>query len=206
MNVMKARHCSEVALSDVRQRPLVSGDTAVLARRYANALYELAEGEKTLDTIAMDLRALRQFADNNNEFYVMSNHPRLTRKQMVAVTKTLAETLKLSPLTGKFLVLVAHNRRLSILPAIIDAFLAELAKKRGEFTASVCSASPLTPQQSETLMTRLAAMAGGKVHMDVREDRSLIGGLTVQIGSRLIDASIRNRLQRLERQLKSKAA
>lgn len=188
------------------QRSLISGDTAVLGRRYTDALYELAEEQKILDAVATDLRNLLVVSDSNPDFIAIVNHPRLTRKQLVKVSETLAETLKLNKLTGKFLALVAEQRRLPILSAIITTFLAKLAAQRGEFTASVRSASALTPQQTEQLSARLAAMAGGKVHMDVREDKSLIGGLTVQLGSRLIDASIRSKLQRLERKLKSEAA
>lgn len=188
------------------ERSLVSGNAAALARRYASAFYDLAEDEKQLDAVAADLRNLLHIADSSADFIAIANHPRLTRKQLVQVAETLAATLKLGPLTGKFLALVAQHRRLPILPAIIDAFLARLAIGRGEFTASVRSASALSPQQTEQLSARLAALAGGKVHLDLREDKSLLGGLTVQLGSRLIDASIRSKLQRLERKLKSEAA
>lgn len=192
--------------SATARRKLISGDAAVLARRYAGAFYELAEGEKNLEAVAADLRSLLQIADDNAEFAAIAKHPRLTRKQLVKVAETLTSTLKLNKLTGKFLALVAQHRRLQILPAIIDAFLAQLALGHGEFTASVRSASALTPQQAEQLSARLAALAGGKVHLDIREDKSLVGGLTVQMGSRLIDASVKSKLQRLERKLKSEAA
>lgn len=193
-------------MSQSTERSLVSGESAVLARRYAGAFYALAEDEKQLDAVAADLRALLPIADSNAEFISLANHPRLTRKQLVQASETLTRTLNLTTLTGKFLALVAQHRRLSILSAIIDAFLAQLAARKGEFTASVRSASALSPQQTEQLSVRLAAMAGGKVYLDIREDKSLIGGLTVRLGSRLIDASIKSKLQRLERQLKSEAA
>lgn len=193
-------------MSQSNERSHVSGEAAVLARRYAGAFYELAEGEKSLDTVAADLRCLLQIAEDNADFIAITKHPRLTRKQLVQVAERVAASLKLNPLTGKFLALIAQHRRLAILPAIIDAFLAQLAQNRGEFTASVRSASSLTTQQTEQLTFRLEAMAGGKVHLDLREDKSLIGGLTVRLGSRLIDASIRSKLERLERKLKSEAA
>ena len=193
-------------MSQRNQKSLVSGDAAILARRYAGAFYELAEDQKVIDAVANDMRTLMQIADGNPEFIAMANHPRLTRPQLVKLAGTMTETLRLNKLTGKFLALVAEHRRMSILSPIIDAFLAQLAAKRGEFTASVRSATALTAQQTEQLSSRLAALAGGKVHLDVREDKSLIGGLTVKLGSRLIDASVKSKLERLERKLKSEAA
>jgi F-type H+-transporting ATPase subunit delta len=193
-------------LSQSKERKLISGNAALLARRYAGAFYELAESEKNLDAAAADLRTLQQLANTNADFIAVANHPRLTRAQLVKMAETVAKSLKLGKLTGKFLALVAKHRRLSILPAIIDAYLTQLAARRGEFTASVRSAAALTQQQTEQLAARLATLAGGKVHLDLYEDKNLIGGLTVRLGSRLIDASIKSKLERLERKLKSEAA
>lgn len=193
-------------MTDHQSRMQVSGNAAILARRYADAFYDLAEDEKLLDTVAADLRVLLQIAGSNAEFISIANHPRLTRAQLVQVAETLATTLKLNNLTTKFLALVAQQRRLEILSPILDAFLAKLAESRGEFSASVRTATALSPQQTEHLSARLSALAGGKGHLDIREDQTLIGGLTVRLGSRLIDASVRSKLERLERKLKSRAA
>ncbi len=184
----------------------VSGDAAILSRRYADAFYELAEENKIMEQAAADIRALAQLADTNTDFAALAGHPRLSRVQLVKLAGTVADALKLNPLTGKFLSLVGQQRRLSLLSAIAAAFLARLATARGEMTATVRSATALTPQQTQQLTERLSAMSGSKVQLDVREDKSLIGGLTVRIGSRLIDASVKNRLERLERALKSEAA
>lgn len=185
---------------------LVSGDVAVLGRRYGASLYELAEEQKVLDSVAADLRNLLKVAEGDADFIAIANHPRLTRAQLVKIADKLSETMKLNKLTGKFLALVAEHRRMQILPVIIRSFLDELASRRGEHTAYVRSAAPLSSQQSEQLSARLASLAGGKVHVEISEDKSLIGGLTVQLGSRLIDASIKSKLQRLERKLRSEAA
>lgn len=193
-------------MTDPTERRLVSGDDATLARRYGGALYELAEQDKQLDAVAADLRTLLVISDSNPEFIAIASHPRLTRTQLVHAAKTLATTLKLNKLTGNFLALTAQKRRLNILSPIIMAFLNRLAEQRGEFTASVRTAVALSPQQTEQLSVKLAALAGGKIHLDLREDKGLIGGMTVRLGSRLIDASIRSKLQRLERKLKSEAA
>ena len=193
-------------MSQTARRTIVSGDAAVLARRYADALYDLAEDEKAVDAIAADLRSLLQTVDQNPDLMAAASNPRLNRSQLAGIVRSLADALKLNKLTGKFLALTAQRQRLTILPAIADAFLARLAAQRGEMTISVRSASPLTAHQSEQLAARLASLAGGKVTLDVREDKSLIGGLTVRFGSRLIDTSVKSKLQRLERKLKSDAA
>ncbi len=191
------------AAQEPNEQNIVAGDTAVLARRYAKALYELAEEQKQMDAVAADLRMLRSLQHDSAEFRYVAFQPRLTRAQLVKAMQQVTATANLNKLTGNFLSLVAQNRRLSNLAAIIEAFLAELAARRGEYSADVCSAQALTPAQEEQLAVKLRELAGGKVHLSVRQDKSLIGGLTVKLGSRLIDASVKTKLQRLERQLKS---
>lgn len=185
---------------------IVSGDIALLARRYAGAFFELAEENKALESAADDMRALADICANNHEFFLVAHNPRLTRAQLVHAATAMADSMKLNKLTAKFIALVAQNRRLAMLDAIAQAFLKLLADTRNEFEATVRTAAALSPQQAEQLSARLAGLAGGKVHLNVQEDKSLIGGLTVQMGSRLIDLSIRSKLQRLERQLKTQAA
>lgn len=183
--------------------PIVAGDTAILAQRYAHALYDLATEQKQLDVVAGDLRALNQLRQESPEFQYLARQPRLSRVQLVKAMQQVATTAGFNKLTANFLALVAKHRRLNCLGAIIDAYLADLAAHRGEFSAQVRSAQPLSPAQEEQLALKLAAWAGGKVHVSVSKDPSLLGGLTVKMGSRLIDASVKTKLDRLERQLKS---
>jgi F-type H+-transporting ATPase subunit delta len=185
------------------QKPIVAGDAAVLARRYADALYELADEQKVLDAVAADLRTLRILQLESAEFRYLASQPRLTRAQLIKAMNAIGVSAHFHKLTANFMALVAKNRRLAVLGAVIEAFLNELAARRGEFTADVCAARALSPAQEEQLASKLRELAGGKVHLFTREDKSLIGGMTVKMGSRLIDASVRTKLQRLERQLKS---
>jgi F-type H+-transporting ATPase subunit delta len=182
---------------------IIAGDAAVLSRRYAGALYELAEEQKQLDTVADNLRLLATLVHESAEFQSIAAHPRLNRTQLVKAAQTIAKGASLHALTANFLSLIAQNRRLNILGSVIESFLAELAARRGEYTAEIRAAKPLTTAQHDQLAAQLRAMVGGKVHMAVREDASLLGGLVVKVGSRLIDASIKTKLSRLERQLKS---
>lgn len=181
----------------------MAGEAAILARRYANALYELAEEKKQLDAVAADLRVFKTLVKDNAEYHQIIRNPRLTRAQLVKSMELVATTAKLGTLAGSFLSLVAHKRRLAHLEDMIDAFLYELADRRGEHTVEVYTAQPLTPAQKEKLSGDMEKLTGGKVNLFVKEDAGLLGGLMVKIGSRLMDASVRGKLARLERQLKS---
>jgi len=86
---------------------------------------------------------------------------------------------------------VARNRRLFVLPGVISGYLSVLAVRRGEVTAEVTAAKPLTPAQAEAVNEQLRKAVGSKVAVDLRVDPSLIGGLIVKVGSRMVDASIR---------------
>jgi F-type H+-transporting ATPase subunit delta len=183
----------------------MTGDAAVLARRYAGALYDLAEEQNKLDAIAADMTTVRGLYDQCPEFRYLANQPRLSRAQLIKAMYEVAAAAGFNPLTTNFLSLVAQNRRLPKIGPIVDAFLAELAARRGEYMADVRTAHALTPLQHEQLSAKLRVLAGGKVHFSVREDVSLLGGIIVKMGSRLIDASVKGKLARLERQLKSQS-
>ena len=190
-------------MSDTHMPKILAGDGAVLARRYASALFELAQEKKVVEAVASDLLALQEAIDNNPQFRVMATHPRLPTSEIFKAIRNLVSAVKMNELTSSFLLLVARNRRLAHMGTIIDAFQADLAEKRGEYTARVTVAKPLTEAQEKKLSAQLGKMMNGTVKLVVEEDDSLIGGLVVAMDSRLIDASIKGKLARLERQLKS---
>jgi F-type H+-transporting ATPase subunit delta len=105
-------------------------------------------------------------------------------------------------LVQKFIGLVARNRRLFALKGMIRAFEAELARRRGEVLAEVAAAQALTPAESSALNEALARTLGGGVKVDFKIDRGLIGGMTVKIGSRLFDGSLKSKLERLQLAMK----
>lgn len=182
---------------------ILAGDGAILARRYASALYELAEEKKVVDAVAADFLAIQGAIDSNVQFRIMATHPRLPSGDVQKVIQNLIASVKMNELTGSFLMQVVRNRRLAHLGIIIDAFQADLAARRGEYTAVVTVARTLTKDQETKLSSQLGKMMDGSVKLIVEEDASLIGGLIVRLGTRLIDASIKGKLARLERQLKS---
>ena len=117
----------------------------------------------------------------------------------------LAERAELSPLVRDFLAVIARNRRLFAVPAIIEAFLHKLAARRGEVNAQVTTAHALSETQLATLNEQLRRSIGSRVSVDVRVDPELIGGMIVKVGSRMVDGSIKSKLQRLQLAMKSVA-
>ncbi|HET8726153.1 MAG TPA: F0F1 ATP synthase subunit delta, partial [Alphaproteobacteria bacterium] len=107
-----------------------------------------------------------------------------------------------SEITRKFIGVVAANRRLFALPGMIDGYLAELAGRRGEVTAEVTAATKLTPQQTKDLTDQLKKTVGQKVAINVTVDPSLLGGLIVKVGSRMVDSSLRTKLSKLQLAMK----
>lgn len=182
---------------------MASGDAAQLARRYAKALYDLADERKALDAVASDIRNLQSLWATDPTLRAVAVDPRLKRGQLVSAMKAMANKAAFNVLTANTLQLLAQNRRLAVLPALLDRFLAELSTRRGEHSAEVRSAQPLSAAQMEALAEKLATLAGGKVNLVAREDRSLLGGFIVRMGSRMIDASIKSKLTRMERQLRT---
>ncbi len=152
--------------------------------------------EKDLDTLG---RAL----DESVDLAALTTNPELARAAQGAAMAAVAKKLKLSPLTTNFLGVLAGNRRLAKLPAIIAAFKAIAAGQRGEVTATVTSAHPLDADQLAALKTKLTAREGRTVMLSAKVDPDLLGGLVVTIGSQRIDASIRTRLNSLAKAMQA---
>jgi F-type H+-transporting ATPase subunit delta len=185
--------------------PLASEATGVsgLAERYAAALFELADERRALDAVADDLRALRAMLHDSADLSRLVLSPVLTRADQGKAIALVAEKAELSQLTRDFLAVAARNRRLFAVPAMIEAYLAKLAERRGEVTAEVTAAQPLTEAQNNALTEQLRRAVGGQVQVDLRIDPSLIGGMVVKIGSRMVDGSLRSKLQRLRLALRA---
>jgi F-type H+-transporting ATPase subunit delta len=185
--------------------PLASETTGVsgLAERYAAALFDLADERRALDEIASDLRQLRAMLQGSGDFLRLIRSPILSRGEQGNAMGMVAERAGLSPLVRDFLAVVARNRRLFAVPAMIEAFLAKLAARRGEVSAQVTAAQPLSEAQLAALNEQLRRSIGSRVSVDVRVDPGLIGGMIVKVGSRMVDGSVKSKLQRLQLAMKS---
>ena len=162
-----------------------------LAGRYATALFDLADENKALDAVADDLVALQTALGGSADLTRLVRSPVLDRDEQWKAMAALLKKMGANDLTGKFLGVVTSNRRLFALSAIIRAYLEELASRRGEVTADVVSAHPLTDSQIKALEDSLKKALGGKVAIAPRIDPSILGGLIVKVGSRMIDSSLR---------------
>ena len=176
--------------------------TGLIAERYASALYELADSAKALDQVAGDHRSLKAMMAASSDLVRLIRSPVLGRADQSKAVTALAEKAGFHDLTRRFLGTVAANRRLFTLSSVIEGFLAELARRRGEATADVTSAVSLTPAQTAALEEALRSAVGSKVTVDLKVDRSLIGGLVVRVGSRMIDTSLATKLRRLRLAMK----
>jgi len=179
-----------------------SNASPIIAERYAGALFELADQGHALDQIAQNLETLKRVLSDSPDLRAALRNPLFDSAQQGAAITEIARQAGLQPLIIKFLGVLARNRRLFALEAIADAFLAELARRRGELTVDVGSAHPLTPEQAQRLTEKLNQTLAAKVRINAKVDPSLLGGLVVKIGSKLIDSSIRTKLLGLERMMK----
>jgi F-type H+-transporting ATPase subunit delta len=176
-----------------------------LAGRYASALFDLAENAKQLDAVAGELRGLRQVIADSEDLRRLIRSPIYDREQQGAAMAAILDKAGVGDLTRRFVLVVAQNRRLFALPQMIDAYLAELAHRRGEVTAVVTAARALTKEQQSALTERLRKVVGAKVQVDLKVDPALLGGLVVRVGSRMIDSSLRSKLEKLQYAMKGVA-
>jgi F-type H+-transporting ATPase subunit delta len=161
-------------------------------------LYDLADQQKVLDQVSGDLAQVKRMIGESDDLARLLRSPLVGRDKQASALAVLTERAGLSPLTRNFVSVVAHNRRLFALSGMIDAFHRLLADRRGEVTAEVTAAQPLAPQQLDALTDRLKRAVGSKVAVEVRVDPAIIGGLVVKVGSRMVDGSLRSKLQRLQ--------
>ena len=173
-----------------------------LAERYAAALFDLADERRILDEVAGNLRQLKVMMTESVELSRLIRSPILSREEQGKAVVALAERAGFAPLVRDFLAVVARNRRLFAVPAMIEAYLEKLAQRRGEVTAEVAAAQALSTTQIDLLREQLRRSVGRQVAIDVRVDPGLIGGMIVKVGSRMIDGSIRSKLQRLQMAMK----
>jgi F-type H+-transporting ATPase subunit delta len=178
------------------------GIQASLSGRYATALFELARDSKALPKVEASLATVQQALDESADFKALTTSPLIARGPAAKAVAATAGVLKLDATTTNFLGVLAQNRRLSQLPAIIRAFRQLAAAHRGETTAEVVSAHPLDAEQVDALKAQLRTRLGRDVTVDLSVDPSLLGGLVVKIGSQMIDSSIKTRLNSLAHAMK----
>lgn len=179
-----------------------AGITASLQGRYASALFELASEQNAAPQVESDLGKLGAALDGSSDLAQLIRNPQIGREASARAMDSVAGVLELSQVTRNFLGVLAANRRLAALPDVIRAYNTIAAAARGEVTADVTSAHPLSDAQTSALAEKLAAREGKAVKINTHVDPELLGGLVVRIGSQQIDSSIRTRLNSLAQAMK----
>ena len=173
-----------------------------VAGRYATALFELGLEEKALEQIETDLGRFGEALDASDDLQRLVKSPMFSTEEQGRALGAILDELKIEGLTKNFLLLVSKNRRLFATPDMIRAYRAMLAEHLGEMSATVTAASKLTNTQVTALKQALKAGLGKDVMLDQLVDPSLIGGLMIKVGSRMIDTSIRTKLNSLKHAMK----
>jgi F-type H+-transporting ATPase subunit delta len=177
-----------------------------LAQHYARALYELCVERAQLPMVEKDLTALGMMLKDSPELRTFIANPLIRRDQMANALEALFEQATFSALSRNFIHIAVQNGRARDLPLLLDGFFACLAAARGQVTADVVSARPLTEAQNAAIvkaLTEALAPRGVKeVRLRTHMDENLMGGLSVQVGSWMYDGSLKGRLDALGRQLK----
>jgi F-type H+-transporting ATPase subunit delta len=176
---------------------------ASVAGRYASALFDLAIEERKLAEVEQDVMLLQGLLDESEDFRRMVRSPVFSADEQGRAMAAVAQRAGVSALGINFVRLLARGRRLFALSDILKAFRQMLARHRGEVTADVATAHPLSDDQMAALTDTLSSSAGGKrVRINTKVDPSLLGGLVVKMGSRMIDSSLRTKLDNLKTRMK----
>ncbi|WP_086051619.1 F0F1 ATP synthase subunit delta [Pseudoruegeria sp. SK021] len=173
-----------------------------IAARYATAMFELAKSDGQLPTLEADVDALDAALHDSADLQAMIRSPLYARDAQQSAITAVAKAMKLSPLFSNTLSLIASKRRLFVLPQFLLALREMIAEENGETTAEVTSAVKLTDAQSDKLAKTLKSAVGKTVKIKATVDESLIGGLVVKVGSRMIDSSIAAKLANLQNSMK----
>lgn len=176
--------------------------SAGIASRYATAVFELAREAGSLPELEADTAKLRAALAESADLRTLITSPLYSRDEQGRAMAALASHMELGTTSGNALALMARNRRLFVLPQFLSRVLALIAQDRGEITAEVRAAHPLSAEQSERLAAVLREATGKAVTIELSVDPALIGGLVVKVGSRMIDRSIAARLASLRNAMK----
>lgn len=174
-----------------------------MAGRYANALFELAREDKAVDAVKSDLDRFDELLASSPDLNRLVRSPVFSTEQQLKALSAVLEKAGISGLAANFLRVVTANRRLFAVRDMIRAFRALVARHKGEVVAQVTVAEPLNDKHVDALRNVLKSATGGKeVNLDVKVDPAIIGGLVVKVGSRMVDSSLRSKLNAIKLAMK----
>jgi F-type H+-transporting ATPase subunit delta len=173
-----------------------------MAGRYATALFELALDTNVMDSVEFDLRSFDRLLDESADLTRLVRSPVYTSEVQSKALAAVLDKVAIGGLAAKFLKVVAANRRLFAAREIIQGYSAMVARHKGRVTAQLTVAEPVSPTHLAEIRNTLNAVTGKDVQVDVAVDPSIIGGLVVKLGSRMIDTSLRSKLNALRHAMK----
>ena len=175
--------------------PIISG----MAGRYGNALFELARDDKAVDAVKADLDRFDALIADNPDLNRLVRSPVFDADSQLRALAAILDQAGIKGLAANFLRVITTNRRLFAVRDMIRAFRALVARQKGEVTAQVTVAEPLSDKNRDALKDALKSVTGGKdIDFDVKIEPAIIGGLIVKVGSRMIDSSLRTKLNAIK--------
>ena len=168
------------------------------ANRYALALYELAKENLELEVVEKNVSDVLAIYNTSEDLKNFIKNPTQSQSSQLEVLKKISVEMSLSKIIYNFLSILVSKRRIFFLNTIFLNFLSLVSKKRGELKASLISSKNLSSEELKDLNTELSQATGTIVAFDYKVDEALIGGLKMQIGSLMIDTSIKNKLKKYE--------
>jgi F-type H+-transporting ATPase subunit delta len=179
-----------------------SSPASGLAKRYATALFELAENDRALIDLETDVGRFSTMHEQSDDLQRFIKSPVFSADDQVRAIASVLDRAEIKGLVANFIKVVAGNRRLFVLPEIITEFRRLIAAHRGEASAEVTSAEPLSDKHVADIKAALKAALGKDVALEATVDPTLLGGLVVKVGSRMIDGSLRTKLNSLKLAMK----
>ena len=178
--------------------PIISG----MAGRYATALFELALESNTVDAVTGDLDRFDALVSDSPDLARLVRSPVFGADEQGKALAAVLAKIGIGGLAAKFLMLVTSNRRLFAVRDIVKAYRALVARHKGELTAQVTVAETLSDTHRNAIRDALKSVTGKDVGLDVKVDPAIIGGLVVKLGSRMVDSSLRTKLNSIKHAMK----
>ena len=173
-----------------------------MARRYATALFDLALDANAIEAVKADLDRFDALVAESADLNRLVRSPVFSAEEQLQALAAVLEHAGIGGLAANFFKLVAANRRLFAVHDMIKAFRALVAQHKGEATAAVTVAEPLKDQHVDALRAALKSVTGKDVDLDIKIDPAILGGLVVKLGSRMVDSSLRTKLNGIKHAMK----
>ena len=171
------------------------------SKRYALALFELSDESKKLEAVEEQITALLKLVSDSKDFSNLIKDPTSNQDDLIKVITKISDSYKLDNLIKNFLIFLVNKRRFFYVEQIMKSFVEICSEKRGELKAELKSAKELSSDEINKITDELTKNFSSKIKLNYKYDKSLIGGLIVQVGSTMVDTSIKNKLQQIENRM-----